>query len=130
MGKAADVGTSGAAQLTVTAQDTAIALRSGDVPVLATPRLIALMEEATCEALSGSLDPHLTSVGTAVEVVHRRPTPLGARVHARARVASVEGSRIVFDVTADHETVAGERVESIARGQITRVIVDRDAFGE
>ena len=130
MGNTADVGASGVAELIVTAQDTAIALRSGDVPVLATPRLIALMEEATCEALSGTLDPHLTSVGTAVEVVHRRPTPVGARVRARAQVASVEGSRIAFDVTADHETVTGELVESIAHGRVTRVIVDRAAFGD
>ena len=129
MGTTPAVGASGEAELTVTAQDTAIALRSGDVPVLATPRLIALMEEATCEALSGTLDPHLTSVGTAVEIVHRRPTPIGARVRARAQLTSVEGSRIAFEVTADHESVTGELVESIGHGRITRVIVSRDAFG-
>lgn len=124
------VGLSGSAEMTVTAQDTAIALRSGDVPVLATPRVVALLEEATCEALRGHLEPHSTSVGTLVEIVHRRPSPLGAHVIAHAQVVSVDGSRVSFDVHADHETAAGDRVESIARGQITRVLVDRASFSD
>ena len=122
------VGLHGTAQMVVTSQDTAIALRSGDVPVLATPRIVALVEEATCEALRGHIDPHQTTVGTSVDISHRRPSPLGARVIAHAEVVSVEGQRVGFDVRADHETAAGEVVPLIARGQITRVVVDRDSF--
>lgn len=122
------VGLRGTVQMVVTSQDTAIAMRSGDVPVLATPRIVALVEEATCEALRGHIDSRQTSVGTSVEMAHRRPSPLGARVTAHAQVVSVEGPRVVFDVRADHETPAGEVVESIARGRITRVVVDRDSF--
>lgn len=130
MSKAIALGLQGSVEMVVTPQDTAIALRSGDVPVLATPRLIALLEEATCEALRGHVEPHHTSVGTAIQIVHRRPSSIGARVTAHAQVASVEGSRIVFDVRADHETAAGDVVESIARGHITRVVVDRDSFAD
>lgn len=122
------VGLQGTAQMIVTPPDTAIAMRSGDVPVVATPRIVALVEEATCEALRGHMDPRQTSVGTSVEIAHRRPSPLGARVTAHAQVVSVNGSRIVFDVRADHETAAGDAVESIAKGRITRVVVDRDSF--
>lgn len=122
------VGLHGTAHMVVSSQDTAIALRSGDVPVLATPRLVALLEEATCEALRGHIDPHQTSVGTSVDIAHRRPSSLDARVIAYAEVVSVEGPRVVFDVRADHETAAGEVVPSIARGQISRVVVERDSF--
>jgi len=128
MSNAIEVGASGAAEMVVGSQDTAIAVRSGDVPVLATPRLLALLEEATCEALRGCLEPHQTSVGSSVQIVHRRPTPMGARVTARVRVSAIDGARIVFDVHADHVTAVGEVVESIGRGQITRVVVDRNNF--
>jgi predicted thioesterase len=128
MSNAIEIGASGVSEMVVGSQDTAIAVRSGDVPVLATPRLLALLEEATCEALRGCLEPQQTSVGTSIQIVHRRPTPMGARVTARVRVSAIDGSRIVFDVHADHVTAAGEVVESIGRGQITRVVVDRDDF--
>lgn len=123
-----EVGLRGSAEMVVTSHDTAIALRSGEVPVLATPRLLALLEEATCEAVRGRMGPHHTSVGTAIEIVHRRPTPLGARVTAHVQVVAVEGARVVFEIDARHESVAGEVVESIVRGRITRVVVDRDSF--
>lgn len=124
-----ELGAQGSAELVVTSYDTAIALRSGDVPVLGTPRLIALLEEATCEALRGVLSSHRTSVGIAVDVSHRRASPVGARVVAHASVVSIDDGRVVFDVHADHETPTGELVEGIARGRITRAIVDRDSFG-
>ena len=123
-----EIGAEGTAELIVSPEDTAIALGSGDVPVLGTPRLLALLEEAACEALRGALPTDRTTVGSAVELSHRRPTPVGARVIAHARVASRDGAQVVFDVHADHETAAGERVEMIARGRITRVVVDRGSF--
>lgn len=122
------VGRQGRAEWKVTDADTAIALGSGDVPVLATPRLIALLEAATCAALDGQLQGDQTSVGTRVDVAHRRPTPRGARVDARATVISVDETRIMFDVTADHQESSGHRVEAICRGTITRVVVDRSSF--
>ena len=123
-----EIGAEGAAELIVSPEDTAIALGSGDVPVLGTPRLLALLEESTCEAVRGALSADRTTVGSAVELSHRRPTPVGARVMAHARVVSLDERQVVFDVHADHETAAGERVEMIVRGRITRVIVDRGAF--
>jgi fluoroacetyl-CoA thioesterase len=123
------VGRVGSVESTVTDQDTARALGSGDVPVLGTPRLIALLEEASCRALADAVSADRTSVGTAVDIVHRRPSAIGDRVVAHARVVDVQGARVTFDVHADHRTPDGEVVESIARGRIVRVIVDRDGFG-
>ncbi len=120
------VGSTGRADLIVGALDTAIAAGSGDLPVLATPRMVALMEEAACHAVASYLPPGLTSVGTRIEVRHRAPTPVGATVSAVAVVLEATGARLAFEVTAS-QVVDG--VESpIGDGTHTRVVVDRATF--
>lgn len=118
----AAVGLRGVAELTVAAVDTAVALRSGDVDVLATPRLVALCEEATCRALDGHLDTATTTVGTRIELDHLRPTAVGARVEAEARLEEIDGRRLTFVVSAADPTGV------VATGRVIRVVVDRIAF--
>jgi predicted thioesterase len=108
----------------VTDSDTATALGSGDVPVLATPRLIAWLEAATVRAASGFLSPGQTTVGTAVRVEHLRATPVGRTVDTSAAPPpAASGRRLTFAVSA----VDGAG-EVIAPGEIDRAIVDRDRF--
>jgi fluoroacetyl-CoA thioesterase len=108
----------------VTEADTATALGSGDVPVLATPRLIAWMEAATVEAAVSLLGTGQTSVGTTIHVEHRRATPVGGSVEITATLPrDVAGPRLTFTVNAVDS--AGHLV---ATGEIDRVIVDRDRF--
>ncbi|HLH70074.1 MAG TPA: hotdog domain-containing protein [Candidatus Dormibacteraeota bacterium] len=109
-------------ELTVAEDDTAIAMRSGDVPVLATPRLVALCEQAACAAIADVLDPGATSVGTWIELEHLAPSPLGARVVAEAVLTGGEGRRLEFEVVATQ----GEVV--VARGRHRRQVVDRGRF--
>lgn len=115
-------GMEGSAQMEVGDGDTAIALGSGDVPVLATPRLVALCEEATLAAVAGRLAPGQTTVGSRVELDHLRPTAPGAAVVARARVTGVRGRRITFEVAAADDS------GDVARGTVVRAIVDRARF--
>ena len=68
--------------MTVTDADTAIAFRSGEVPVLATPRIVALVEEAAVTAVHPSLDPGCSTVGVRVQIEHISPTPVGGTVTA------------------------------------------------
>jgi fluoroacetyl-CoA thioesterase len=123
---AALVGIEGTATLEVTPASTAIALGSGDLPVLGTPRLIALMEEAACAALADVLLPESTTVGIHVDVRHSVASPLGASVTATAQVTDIDGTRILFDVTATHRR--GDETVEIGRGTHRRVVVDRAAF--
>ncbi len=112
----------GRAVLTVTEADTAIALRSGDVPVLGTPRLIALLEEAAVAALAGALPDDLTSVGVNVSVDHLAPSPVGATVTATAVLEAIDDEALEFAVEAmDGDTM-------VAIGGHTRVVVERDRF--
>ncbi|MGB5757322.1 MAG: thioesterase family protein [Acidimicrobiales bacterium] len=115
-------GASATTMHTVTEADTAIAMGSGDVAVLGTPRLIAWCEAATVLALAPSLDAAMTTVGYRIRVDHLAPTPVGADVEVRATVADVDGRQVTFDVSVQEgDTVA-------ARGTITRVVVDRQKF--
>jgi predicted thioesterase len=110
------------ASLVVGEADLAPAHRSGDVPVLATPRLVALCEEATVAALDGRPGGGRTTVGTRVEIDHFSPSPAGTRVEAVATLESVDGQLLRFRVT-----VSGGG-EEIASGVIHRAIVDREPF--
>ncbi|HZN16652.1 MAG TPA: hotdog domain-containing protein [Micromonosporaceae bacterium] len=111
-------------ELTVTDADTAQNLGSGDVPVLGTPRVLALAEAATVAATATRMPPGLTTVGARVELEHRTATPVGRTVVAEARLAKVDGRRLLFEVTLrDGETV-------VAEGRVERVLVDRHRFLE
>ena len=108
--------------LVVGVADTAAALGSGDVPVLGTPRVLALCEAATVAALAGHLDPDVTSVGTRVEVDHHRPSRPGAFVQATAVLREVAGRRLVFAVAVT------EPDGPVARAVIVRAVVPRARF--
>jgi fluoroacetyl-CoA thioesterase len=115
-------GLSARVELTVTDADTAQSLGSGDVPVLGTPRLLALAEAATVAATARLIPGGVTTVSSRVEIEHRAPTPLGRRVSAQATLAKVDGPRLFFEVTVhDGDTLAAEV-------RIERVVLDRQRF--
>ncbi|WDZ84134.1 thioesterase family protein [Micromonospora cathayae] len=117
-------GLSARVELTVTDADTAQAVGSGDVPVLGTPRVVALAEAATVAATARHLPPGSTTVGVRVELDHRAPTPVGRTVIAEARLDEVDGRRLVFTVGV---TDGGE---TVAQGRVERVLLDRQRFVE
>ena len=107
----------------VSEADTAVALGSGDVPVLATPRLLAWLEAATVAAAADVVGPGETSVGTRVELEHLAATAVGVTVHVVADVAHRDGRLLRFTVAA-HD--GDDRL--LASGTVTRVVVDRARF--
>lgn len=107
----------------VTDEDTAIALGSGDVPVLATPRLLAWVEAATVAAVDGHLDAGSTSVGSHLELDHRAPTAVGSMLTVSADLAGVDGQLLRFDVIA--VDVDGRVVAS---GRVVRAVIGRERF--
>ena len=109
-------------ELTVTDADTAQSLGSGDVPVLGTPRVLALAEAATVAATARQIPGGITTVGSRAEVEHRAPTPVGHVVVARATLAEVDGRKLCFEVEIhDGETL-------IAEVRIERIVLDRHQF--
>jgi len=115
-------GLSGRATLDVGENDTAMAYGSGDVPVLATPRVVALCEQATMAAIGSQLQAVQTSVGMRVQIHHLAPTGIGGVVTAEATLEKVEGRRLTFTVTVN------DRCSLVAAGRVTRVVVEREQF--
>ena len=102
--------------------DTATALGSGSVPVLATPRLVAWLEAAAVGALSDALPEGYTTVGTEIDLKHLAATAVGQDVDCRATVTSVDGRTVEF------ELMASDGRATIASGRHVRVIVDEERF--
>jgi predicted thioesterase len=119
-----EVGAHGSVELTVGDDDTAVAFRSGTVPVLATPRVVALVEEASVVALRGRLAEGETTVGMRIQLDHLAPTPVGSVVLAEASLDKVEGRRLTFTVSVTD----GRGL--VAVGKVTRVVVDEQRFLE
>jgi predicted thioesterase len=109
---------------TVTDADTAAALGSGSLPVLATPRLLAWCEAATCAAVEPALPVGATSVGTRVELEHRGASAPGQELEVTASPSYADGRLHRFTVAARH--VPGGKV--VATGEVTRVVVDAERF--
>ncbi len=98
------------------------AVGSGLLPVLATPAMTALMEQAAAGALEEFLPEGWTSVGISLDVEHTSATPLGMGFRAEAEVTAVEGRKIMFDVRAYDG--AGE----IGHGTHARFAVESEPF--
>jgi fluoroacetyl-CoA thioesterase len=109
-------------ELTVTDADTAQSLGSGDVPVLATPRVLALAEAATVAATARQMPGGVTTVGVRAEVEHRAPTAVGHKVTALATLAKVDGRKLLFEV------VVREGETLVAEVRVERMVLDRQRF--
>ena len=115
-------GLSGTAKTIVSDKNTAQTMRSGSLPVFATPAMCALMEEAACAALLGCLDPGMGSVGVSLNISHDAPSAMGEEITATAQLTSVEGRKLKFTV------VAKDRHGVIGKGCHERFIIDNEKF--
>lgn len=106
----------------VVRQLTAKAIGSGDLPVLATPAMIALMENAAMLAVAPHLAETDTTVGGFMECSHLKPTGIGEEVEAEATLTKIEGKALHFDIVA----YSGDK--KLGEGHHIRYIVDRDRF--
>ena len=117
-----EVGLKHTSELTVTDAVTAVRMGSGDMPVLATPAMMALMENAAMLAVADELPEGSTTVGGHIASSHLRPSKIGDVVRAIAEVTKVDGRKIEFNVSAySGDVLLGE-------GTHLRFVVDRERF--
>ena len=117
-----EVGLKHTSELTVNESVTAIRMGSGDMPVLATPAMMALMENAAMLAVAAELPEGCTTVGGHIESSHLRPSKIGDKVTATAEVTKVDGKKIEFKVSAHSGDIL------LGEGTHLRFIVDRERF--
>jgi fluoroacetyl-CoA thioesterase len=119
------IGARGAFDLVVTAEHLANRFKDQLLPpVLATPVLILVLENAALNALKPYLPPGMTALGTRVDVQHLAATPAGRVVSGEAVVTAVDGRRIAFTVQARDGS------ELVGRGTHERVLLDLARFTE
>ena len=117
-----EVGLKHSTVMTVTEGNTADSIGSGDMAVLATPAMVALMENAAMLAVALKLEEGETTVGSMISTSHLKPSKVGATILAEAELTAVEGRKLTFAVKAfDGETLIGE-------GEHVRFIVNREKF--
>ena len=108
--------------VTVTVENVAATLGSGDLNVFATPAMVALMENAAMKAVAPSLPEGSTTVGAMMNTTHVKPSGMGETIHATAVLEEVEGRKLTFSVKAeDSKGVIGE-------GTHIRYVVDKERF--
>ena len=116
------VGLEKSVSMVVTESDTALAVGSGSLKVLATPKMLALIEKAAADLVEENLPEEWTSVGISLNVAHTAPTPVGMQIRAEAELVELDGRKIIFEVAAFDE--CGE----IGCGRHERFIVNREKF--
>ena len=118
------VGISASAVTVVSDANTAMTVKSGNLPVFGTPMMVALMEEAACNALkeANMLNEGQSSVGTHISVDHSAASPIGAKITATATITNVDGRKITLDLKAQDDK------QEIGKGHHVRFIIDAERF--
>ena len=117
-----ETGIHGRAEAVVCEQNTARAMGSGDLPVFATPCMVALMEDASWRAVAPYLEEGQGTVGTKLSVSHDAATPMGMKVWAESTLTEIGGRRLVFEVRAFDEC------GMIGLGSHERFIIKKERF--
>ena len=115
-------GIKGQATLTVCDGNTAKTMGSGSLEVLATPAMVALMEQAAAQSVSLCLEEGQTTVGTAMQIQHLSATPIGMHVTAESELLQIDGRKLLFSVSAFDEKGL------IGQGTHERFVVDAACF--
>ena len=116
------VGLKNSVESIVKIEDTAVKVGSGSLEVLATPKMLALIEKAAADLLEKNLPQEFTSVGTLLNVKHSSPTPIGMKIFAEVEISEIDGRKIIFKVAAFDE------IGEIGNGVHERFIVGREKF--
>ena len=117
-----EVGIKGYKELVVTIEDSALYFKSGELEVLATPRIITLVEETAYKSISDVLETNESTVGTKVDLKHIAATPIGMKVICETELIEIDRRRLVFSFTVKDEK------EVIAEGIHERFIIDKEKF--
>ena len=117
-----EIGSRYTSELFVTAELSAEKMGSGDMPVLATPAMVALMENAAMKCVADDLEDGQSTVGTMMNVSHVKASAVGAKVYATAELTAIDGRKLTFKVTAYQGS------DIIGEGTHERFIVVRDKF--
>jgi predicted thioesterase len=116
------IGLKHTSKTTVTTEKTAEVMGSGNLPVLATPALVALMENAAMLSVDKTITETQSTVGVHMDIKHLAPSPIDALVEAKAELTAIEGRKLSFTISA----YEGDKKIGIATH--TRYIIEVEPF--
>lgn len=116
------VGLKGLQSVKVDENNTAQTVGSGELPVFATPAMIALMEATASASVKPFLDEDSSTVGTAVNIKHVSATPIGMNVHCESELIEIDRKRLVFKLSVFDECGL------IGEGTHERFIINKEKF--
>lgn len=114
--------TVGNAKTVVSENNIARTMKSGALPVFATPAMCALMEEAACAAVQDALEDGEGTVGISLNISHTRASALGDTIVATAALVAVEGRKLTFEVEAK------DSKGTIGKGNHERFVINNEKF--
>lgn len=117
-----EVGLIGKAETTASSENSAEVMGSGNLPVFATPAMVALMEKAASTSVKPFLQDVESTVGTMMNITHISATPLGMKVNAESTLTEIDGRKLVFEVKAFDEKGL------IGKGTHERFIINAEKF--
>ena len=117
------IGSEYTSRITVDKNKTALYIGSGDIEVLSTPSMIALMENAAMNSVASQLPENCTTVGGYIETKHIKPSQVGEKIFATAVLINVENKKLTFNIKAFQENG-----ELIGEGTHIRYIINKDTF--
>lgn len=117
-----EVGIKGYQEFVVADKDTAKVHKSGTLNVLATPAMVALMEETAWKSVAEDLEPGMGTVGTSLNIKHLAPTPVGMKVWCESLLNEIDGRKLVFSITVFDES------GKVGEGIHERFIVEEEKF--
>ena len=120
--KGFEVGLKGRQELVVAKKHLASFTGNLDVDVLSTHRVVLLMELSARNAISGRIPKGKITLGTRIEMRHFAAAPLGAKVHAEARLMAIERNKLIFHVVVFHG------LEKLAEGENEQIVVSLERF--
>ncbi|MDY5846548.1 MAG: thioesterase family protein [Bariatricus sp.] len=120
--KKLNVEITGKQMIIVTEDMTAKAMGSGELPVLATPKMIALMENTAYQSVQPFLETGQGTVGTLMNVKHMAATPVGMEVTIETRLIEIDRRKLVFEVKAF------DKADCIGEGIHERFIIQNEKF--
>ncbi len=115
-------GIKGILSMQVEMHHTAKEMKSGTLDVLATPALVAFVEECAWTSVQSYLDEGQGTVGSSIQITHKAPTPLGGEVKCQTELIQVDGRKLTFAFTVS------DSVGEVASGVHERFIIDTEKF--
>ena len=119
-----DIGMKHSVETVVNEENTAAKAGSGSLMVFGTPYMVALMENAALTLMAATLPEGKGTVGTAMNITHSAPTPVGMKVRAEAEVTNISANGKIVDFKVS----AYDEVGLIGEGTHQRAIIDNERF--